>query len=84
MSYQKIEVALWAIERSIMTKHGCIAASQDMAPLRWYVDTGRASLDFLHRLMAAKPFLIARRLHQGGSYDEVIARIKTYLKMDQE
>ena len=46
-------------------------------PLEWYVKTGRASCDFLHRLIKVKPFMIARRVAEGGSTDEVMDRIKS-------
>lgn len=50
-----------------------------LAPLKHYVSTGRASTEFLHKLVNAKPFMIARELRKGGSYDEAIERVKTYL-----
>ena len=74
-----IETGMWAIFRTLMQKHGTDIAHQDFAPLEWYVNTGRASVEFIRLLLGAKPFMIARKLHKGGSYDEVIARIKQYL-----
>ena len=50
-------------------------ANRDVSPLTWYIDTGRASTDFLRRLLATKPYLIARRLRKGGTYDETLRRI---------
>ena len=61
---------------------GVDAAHREIFPLVWYVETGRASLPFLHALIEAKPFMIARRLHAGGSDEEAIARIKTYLRIE--
>lgn len=79
LSNTAIETCLWHIERELMHRHGVDAARRDMAPLRWYVDTGRASTDFLKRLIHAKPFMVARRLHKGGSDQEMIDRVVAYL-----
>lgn len=74
-----IECGLWSIERTLLWKYGTQQAKQDMAPLSWYISTGRASVDFIRRLLYAKPFMVARKLHKGGSYDEVIERVKQYI-----
>ena len=50
-------------------------ANRYLDPLSWYINTGRASTEFLRRLLATKPYLIARRLMKGGTYDEVLKRI---------
>lgn len=52
---------------------------REISPLSRYINTGRASLDFLQRLYHAKPFMVARKLHQGGSDDEIIKRVQKYL-----
>lgn len=75
-----IETGLWHIERYLLQKYGSSQAAQDIAPLKWYIGTGRASVDFIRAaLLIAKPFMIGRKLHQGGSYDEVIRRLTDYL-----
>ena len=76
-----IETGLWAIRRYLMQKYGVDESANDVAPLNWYVGTGRANGEFLRALLTAKPFMIARICHRGGSYDEVIQRIKTYLEV---
>lgn len=81
MSRTKIDNGLWTIKRYMMQRYGCDVADREMYPLEWYVHTGRASTDFLNRLLSAKPFMIARRLHKGGSDDEIISRIKDFLKV---
>ena len=75
---------LWNIERELMHKYGCDEADRDMSPLRWYINTGRATVEFLRKLYVAKPYMVARRLHQGGSYEEVIKRVKKYIKYDDQ
>ena len=74
-----IETGLWAIQRYLMQRYGVDQSYRDMAPLNWYME--RASLDFIRAVLTAKPFMIARKLHEGGSYDEVIERVKAYLNI---
>lgn len=78
-----IDDYIWKVQKSIMKNHGCTIAENDICPLVWYIDTGRASTLFLKKLMAAKPFIIARKLHKGGSYDEIIDRIKEYIEFTE-
>lgn len=78
-----VEQRLWEIARINAVKlSSWDEANRLNAPLEWYVWTGRAPLDFLRLLMAAKPFMIARKLRMGGSYDEIVERVKKYLKFD--
>ena len=78
-----IETGLWQIENYLIEKYGTRQASADMAPLRWYVSTGRASVPFLRLLITAKPFMVARKLHEGGSYQEAVDRVKKFLKWEE-
>ena len=79
LSFIAIETGLWHIERHLMQRYGIDTARQDMYPLSWYVNTGRASTGWIRQLLSCKPFMIARKLHQGGSIDEVIERVKDYV-----
>lgn len=75
-----VNTALWHIERELMDRYGIDTAAREIAPLRWYIDTGRASTEFLYRLInKSKPFMVARKLHVGGTDEEIIKRIKSYL-----
>lgn len=74
-----VETGLWQIQRCLMEKYGTDQAIIDIAPLQWYVSTGRASCDFLRALLSAEPFMVARKLHLGGSYEEALARVKEYI-----
>lgn len=74
-----IDNGLWTIQKYLMERYGVDASYREIDPLRWYVDTGRASADFIKRVFNAKSFMIASKLHEGGSYDEVIQRIKDYI-----
>ena len=81
LSSTTIETGLWHIQRHLIYKYGIVQAERDMAPLHWYISTGRASMQFLHALLDAKPFMVARKLHEGGSDQEVIGRILRYLRL---
>ena len=77
-----IETGLWHIQRYLMGRYGVDQAAQDIAPLSWYIGTGRASVDFIRAVLTGKHFMIARKLHEGGTYDEVIQRVKKYLNYE--
>ena len=79
LSYTSIDSVLWSVQFHLMRKYGCDTAARDVAPLRWYINTGRASVSFLKALVNAKPFMVARKLHQGGSDDAMIKRVSEYL-----
>lgn len=76
---ESIETCLWAIRLYGMKHYGVDQSAIDIAPLSWYIGTGRASVEFIRTLMCAKPFMVARRLHMGGTYDEAIQRVKDYI-----
>lgn len=76
MSATKIDNYILSVWSSIAKKHGASVADREISVLSWYIHSGRASIEFLKKLTAAKPFLIARRIHKGGSDLEIIARIK--------
>lgn len=50
-----------------------------VSPLRWYIATGRASAAWLRVLLSIRPDVIARRLLQGGTDQEVIERIQSLI-----
>lgn len=84
MNKTQIDTMLWHIQREIMTRHGCDSAERFMAPLNWYINTGRASVDFLRALYSARPVLVARDLAKGGSYEEAINRVCKRIKYNRE
>ena len=69
------------VVRMYLFNHGCgfDEAGVVIAPLEWYVNTGRASTEFLHALVDAKIYMVARRLRGDGTYDEVLGRIHKLL-----
>lgn len=74
-----IDSILWDITVYLMRKYGCDTAYREISPLSWYINTGRASTAFIRQLSEAKPYVIGRMLHKGGSDDEIIKRVKEYL-----
>lgn len=84
ISNTAVEGRLWDIRLYLGRKYGYDETAQNIAPLSWYIGTGRASLDFLRAFMATKPFMIARKLRAGGTYEEVIRRIKEYIKYEED
>ena len=79
ISATKIDDYIWNVKKCLMKKYGTMAADRDISPLLWYINTGRAPITFLKTLIDTKPFMIARRLHAGGSDAEIIDRIKKYI-----
>lgn len=79
MSYTQIDEYLWQVEKWLMNHYGTGRAQLDIAPLKWYIGTDRAPLDFMRAMLTKKPYLIAKKLHAGGTYDEAINRLKSYL-----
>lgn len=76
------DMFIWKVEAYLMRKYGIDTAYRDMDALRWYIYTGRASASVLMRLGACKPYMIGRILHEGGSVDETIKRIRAYIGID--
>lgn len=78
--WNRIDDYIWKVQKNLMDKYGVNEAERDIDPLKWYIYTGRASTGFINLLLCAKPFMIARKLHMGGSVDEAIDRIKIYIE----
>lgn len=66
---------VWDVRQYLAKKYGSDTAERDIQPLVWYINTGRTSALRLHELFAMKPYVVARRLHKGGSYEEAISRV---------
>lgn len=72
-----IDSFLWDVNRAIYTKTGDSGESECIiSVLVWYVNTGRASCDFLRQLFTFSPRVIANSLMKGGSDLDKIERIK--------
>lgn len=77
-----VDEYLWQVRRYLWKKTGSVDAGNRLIdPLHWYVQTGRASVTFLHKLTDKKPYVIGRQLLTTGqcSTDEAIRIIRQYL-----
>lgn len=75
----KAERILLKIELKLMARYGVDESYRILDPLKWYINTGRASVDFIRRLGAEEPETIAHLLEQGGSVEDAVNRIKAHL-----
>lgn len=67
-----------SVWKYIAGRESTLMADKLVSPLTWYINTGRASADFLNKLIDTKYFVIARVLMKAGitSDDSVIAAVK--------
>lgn len=77
VSATAIDNKVWQVRKYLMERYGCDRADVIVAPLIWYVETGRASVAFLRAFLDAKTFMTARRLAKARTYDMAIANLKT-------
>lgn len=78
ISKTAIEDYTYSVWKYIAGRESTLMADKLISPLTWYIDTGRASADFLRKLMEVKYFVIARVLMKAGiaSDNSVIAAVK--------
>ena len=81
ISHLVIDKYLWDVQDKIMKKHGYSfdQSYNVLYPLSYYINTGRASSEFLHNVQFVKPFVMARFLvkkYEHGTVDECIAAFK--------
>ena len=76
VSRTAIDNYMWQVTRYLYKHHGTDAGNRMIAPLYWYIETGRGSSDFLRKLIACKPFVVARILARGGSNDSILMAVK--------
>lgn len=76
----KIEDHIWKVYRYLSRKYGTKRADIDIYPLTWYIHTGRASTAYLKAFLTVKPYMVGRKLHNGGgSHDDALARVNEYI-----
>ncbi len=73
-----IEEYLWDTRKAMWKTISVNDSSNAIYPLKWYIGTGRASLEFLKKLIQVKPFVMARFLIkiQDNSVDAAVDLIK--------
>ena len=76
LSSTGIDNYLYEVLHYLMERHGVDAAYRMISPLQWYLNTGRGSVQFLHKMLNTKAFVIARILAKGGSDAEIMDAIK--------
>lgn len=81
ISHLVIDKYLWDVRCNITKKHGYSfdQSYNVLYPLSYYINTGRASADFLHNVQYVKPYVMARVLVNGykhGTTDECIESFK--------
>ena len=81
ISHLVISKYLWDAQENIIKKHGYSfdQSYNVLYPLSHYINTGRASAEFLHNVQYVKPYVMARILAKGyehGTVDECIAAFK--------
>lgn len=59
-------------------------ASSTCSALIRYVSTCRASTDFVKAMLSCSPEELARTSLKGGSDDDILKRIKRYIKLTQK
>lgn len=81
ISHLVIDEYLWDVRNDITRKHGYSfdQSYNVLYPLSYYINTGRASTEFLHNVQYVKPYVMARVLVKGyehGTIDGCIAAFK--------
>lgn len=77
VSRSGIDSFLWDVNRAVYSKLGDTKETENIvSAIVWYVNTGRASSDFLRQIFTFSPRIIANSLMKGGSDLDKIERIK--------
>lgn len=73
-----IEGYLWDTRKAMWKTISVNDSSNAIYPLAWYIKTGRASLEFLRKMIQVKPYVMARYLIkiQDNSVDAAVDLIK--------
>lgn len=77
-SYGGLEIYIFDVYRYLMTRCGTMTANRMIAPLEWWIKTGRASLQECKLLTGKQPYVIGRILKEkdGQDYSEIIDKIR--------
>lgn len=77
VSRSGIDAFLWDVNRAVYARNGNTRETENtVSALVWYVNTGRASCDFLRQLFTFSPRVVANSLMKGGSDLDKIERLK--------
>lgn len=77
-TYGGLDIYINDVFRYCLKKKTVTASERCIAPLEWWIKTGRASLSDCKALIQKKPYIIGRILvaNENGSYNEIIDAIK--------
>lgn len=75
MNMYDVDNYVWKVFRILLRDFPWNDAENLVSPVRWYIRTGRAPWEWCKLLTAAKPFMVARRLRDGGTYEEALTRV---------
>ena len=75
-SYTATENTISNIELRLAREYGTLDAQRKVYPLKWYIYTGRACIEFIKRLNASPACNVCKALHNSGSDETVIKRVK--------
>lgn len=77
-SYGGLEIYIFDTYKYLFTRYGTMTANRMIAPLEWWIKTGRASLQECKLLTEKKPYIIGRILKEkdGQDYTEIITEIR--------
>ncbi len=82
ISLTGIDAYIWDVQKYIMDKAGVDASNRLIYPLKRYINTGRASCEFMRRLFDVSPLRMSRILMKSGSDDDIIRDIKRVVKFN--
>ena len=71
-----IDSYLWDVLRYLRGKLGVDGGDRALYPLKWYIDSGRASADYLGHLIEVRPYVIGRLLMVGGSVEDALKAVR--------
>ena len=85
-SYGGLEIYMTDVWRYLCKKNGVTAADRIIAPLEWWIKTGRATLPECKAIIEKKPYVIGRVLEEKYSrpYDEIIDALREKIGCGKE
>lgn len=82
ISRTKIDNKVWDVRIPLMRSYGVDESDRMMHPLVWYINTGRASTEFLRAFCESDPKVVAGILVEGRycSEEATVNGLKEYMK----
>lgn len=81
ISRTAIENKVWDVRIILIRRHGVDGADMLMHPLTWFVDTGRASVEFLRTFIESDPYKVADVLaNECSTTEATIKALKEFME----